>query len=105
MTKYIDLLITDDDLTLDVAVQPLLISDRASIAQDVKHLVRESGLLVQIIGERDVDAVKTILNRIETLVENDVRIVPGTARVTRTDVETIFITADTQEYGPVEVTV
>nr|WP_277345767.1 DUF2590 family protein [Pseudomaricurvus alkylphenolicus] len=98
-------MITDDDLTLDVAVQPLLISDRASIAQDVKHLVRESGLLVQIIGERDVDAVKTILNRIETLVENDVRIVPGTARVTRTDVETIFITADTQEYGPVEVTV
>ena len=104
MTKYIDLLIVDDDINLDGATQPVLTSDRASIAQDIKHLIRESGLLVEVLGQRNAEAVQMNLTRIETLIEADSRLVPGTARVTRTDTATVFITAKTIEYGHIEVT-
>ena len=103
MADYIDLLVTDDDLTLGTTGEPALVSDRASIAQDIKHLVRESGLLVVMLGERDADQVGVSMRRIETLVENDVRIKPGTARVRRADAETIYITAHTVKFGPIEV--
>lgn len=100
---YVDLLVTDDDLTLAVSTEPALVSDRASIAQDIKHLVRESGLLVVMLAERSADKVAVNMRRIETLVENDLRIKPGTARVRRADASTIFITAHTVKFGPVEV--
>ncbi|BFM20517.1 DUF2590 family protein [Gilvimarinus japonicus] len=100
---YVDLLVTDDDLTLGPTTEPVLVSDRASIAQDIKHLVRESGLLVVMLAERDSDKVAVNMRRIETLVENDLRIKPGTARVRRADTQTIYITANTVKFGPVEV--
>ena len=46
MSEYIDLLIAGNDLVLDLSRQPLLIDDRASIAQDIAHMIRDSGLLV-----------------------------------------------------------
>ena len=52
MSDYIDLLIVDNDLVLDPSRQPLLIEDRASIAQDIAHMIRESGLLVTLVAER-----------------------------------------------------
>lgn len=100
---YVDLLITDDDLTLGTGAEPELLGDRASIAQDVKHLVRESGYLVVMLAERDADKVAVNMRRIETLVENDLRIKPGTARVRRADADTIYITANTVKFGPIEV--
>ena len=39
MTLYIDLLITNNDLTLDPSNQPVLVDDRASIAQDIAHML------------------------------------------------------------------
>ena len=53
MSLYIDLLITHNDLTLDPSNQPLLVDDRTSIAQDIGHMIRESGLLVTLVAERD----------------------------------------------------
>lgn len=100
---YIDLLVTDDDLTLGVNAEPAMVSDRASIAQDINHMVRESGLLVKIIAQRDAETVRLSLNRIEKLIEDDVRIVPGTAKVLRDELEKIFITAQTVKYGNIEV--
>lgn len=103
MTLYVDLLVTDDDLTLDDIGVPTHTGDRASIAQDIKHMIRETGLLIELVGQRDQGKIATNLKRIEIEVEKDVRIRPGTAKVTATNIETYFITAETMELGRVEV--
>jgi hypothetical protein len=102
---YIDLLITGNDLTLDAGGEPALVDDRASIAQDIKHLIRESGLMVQIIGQRDAVAVRANLQKLELLVEDDVRLVPGTVAIAAIDAETYYLTADTAAFGPIDFTV
>ena len=50
--KYIDLLISNDDLTPDAGGIPEKIADRASIAQDLVHMIRESGLLTEMLANR-----------------------------------------------------
>ena len=50
MSDYIDLLIAHNDLILDSSQQPLLVVDRASIAQDIAHMIRDSGLLVTVFN-------------------------------------------------------
>jgi hypothetical protein len=99
---YIDLWITDNDLTLDSGGEPLLVDDRDSIAQDIKHLIRESGLMVQIIGQRDRIAVRANLQKLELMIEDDVRLVPGTIAITAIDPELYYVTADTVEFGPID---
>jgi hypothetical protein len=100
--KYTDLLIEGDGIALDAFGFPRLINGRASIAQDIKHMIRETGLLIEMIGERHAEKVQRKMIQIERYVEDDERITPGTAKVTRTDNETFFITAKTIEYGDVE---
>lgn len=100
---YFDLFIASDGVVLDEFGLPLTINGRASIAQDIKHMVRESGLLVEVVGERSGEKVKRNMVRIEQLIENDLRIRPGTARVIRTDVGEFYLTAKTMKYGDVEV--
>ena len=58
--KYRDLLITDDDITLDAGGYPVLVTERACIAQDIQHMIRESGLLVDLVGERTCASAKPI---------------------------------------------
>lgn len=99
---YIDLLITGNDLTLDSGGEPALVDDRDSIAQDIKHLIRESGLMVQIIGQRDPVKVKGNLQTLELLIEDDVRLEPGTIKITAIDTELYYITAETIAFGPIE---
>lgn len=100
--KYIDVLVSDDGIALDSVGNPILISGRASIAQDIKHMIRESGLLIEIIGERYSERVQQNLIRLEGRIEDDVRIKPGTAKITRTDTSTFFIVAKTIEFGELE---
>ena len=103
MADYVDLLIASNDIAL-TGNHEILIDNRASIAQDIKHMIRDSGLLVEIIGQRNREAVEQNLKRIERKVEDDLRIVPGTARVNRTNVDTVFyVTAKTEKYGNLEV--
>ena len=47
--KYIDLLISNDDLTPDAGGIPEKIADRASVTQDLVHMIRESGLLTEML--------------------------------------------------------
>ncbi len=102
---YIDLLVTGDDLTLDAGKNPVFVTDRDCIAQDIKHAIRESGLLVRMIGERDKGAVAWLMNEIEILVEDDLRIQPGTASVTFAETERIVITAETLAFGFIDFSV
>ncbi len=100
--KYVDLLIDGDSIVLDQVGNPVLISGRESIAQDIKHMIRESGLLVELIGQRSSERVQLNLVRLENLVEDDIRIKPGTASITQTDTNTFWVQAKTIEYGDVE---
>ena len=103
MSLYIDLLITNNDLTLDPSNQPLLVDDRASIAQDIGHMIRESGLLVTLVAERDRFRQADCIQQLELRVEADVRLVPGTARIIETGKGKYLVTAKTVEFGSVEV--
>ena len=103
MSLYIDLLITNNDLTLDPSNQPLLVDDRASIAQDIGHMIRESGLLVTLVAERDRFRQADCIQQLELLVETDVRLVPGTVRILEQGKGKYLVTAKTVEFGSVEV--
>lgn len=103
MTLYIDLLITHNDLTLDPSNQPLLVDDRASIAQDIGHMIRESGLLVTLVAERDRFRQADCIQQLELQVEADVRLVPGTVRILEEEKGQYLVTAKTVEFGSVEV--
>lgn len=102
MSDYFDLLIVSDGIALDEFGLPLSVDGRASIAQDIKHMIRESGLLVEIVAERNRERIKRNMVRIEQRVENDLRIRPGTARVTRVDNDTFMLTAKTMQWGDME---
>ena len=103
MALYIDLLITDNDLTLDPSNQPVLIDDRGSIAQDIAHMIRESGLLVTLVAERDRFRRADCIQQLELLVEADVRLVPGTALIQSYDSGKYLVTAKTLKFGAIEV--
>ncbi|MGZ5620571.1 MAG: DUF2590 family protein, partial [Methylobacter sp.] len=92
---YIDLRITDNDLTLSAGNEPTLLGDRDSIIQDTKHLIRDCGLLSACIGERDNNKIALLLQQLELKIEDDLRLVPGTINITRQGTELFFITADT----------
>lgn len=104
MSEYIDLLIVDNDLVLDPSRQPLLIDDRASIAQDIAHMIRESGLLVTLVAERSKLRQRDCIQQLELLVEADERLVPGTALINQVQPGLYLVTAKTLKFGDIEVT-
>jgi hypothetical protein len=103
MSDYIDLLIHDNDLVLDPSQQPLLIEDRASIAQDIAHMIRDSGLLVTLVAERSRQRQADCILQLELLVEDDERLLPGTARVLEERPGLYLVTAKTLKFGDIEV--
>ena len=98
---YIDLLIVDDDVQLDEQGLPVLTDSRASIAQDIKHMIRESGLLIEIVGQRDKEKRALNYSRIIQRVDDDYRIVTGTCDITEDQRVSgaSWLTATTFEYG------
>lgn len=99
--RYIDLRISDDDLTLDAGGQPVMLEGRASIAQDIVHMIRESGLLVDIIANRDARQRRTNIVRITIAVDDDKRIVPGSTAVEEARPGEYWLTARTVDYGEI----
>ncbi|UDQ97946.1 DUF2590 family protein [Lentisphaerota bacterium WC36G] len=105
MKKYVDLKITEDTLAVDGDGQALFVSDLDCIVQDIKHMIRESGYLVEIIGERSQEQRQLYIQRIIRLVEDDERIIPGTVQITASSDNFInnsgvwSLTAFTYEYG------
>ena len=99
--KWTDILIEDRDLVLDVAGIPATTANRGSIAQDIKHMFMDTGVAVELIGERNPAKWRQNRNKMERMVEDDLRIIPGTVVIERTDTETLYITADT-ELGPID---
>jgi len=106
MSTYIDLLIENDDIATDEAGQPLFITDRDVIAQDINHAIRESGLLSDLIGERNLQRRAMVRKKLRTVVENDSRVTPGTSSITEAMNSTkeihLVITAET-EFGLITI--
>ncbi|MGG7596792.1 DUF2590 family protein [Pseudomonas sp. WC1] len=103
--QYIDLLIQNNDLVLDLARQPEPIQDRASIAQDIAHMIRDSGLLVTLVAERDRLRQRDCIQQLELLVEEDERLMPGTAQIVEQGNGVYLVTATTLGFGDIGVTV
>lgn len=102
--KYFDILLTDDDLTLDAGGIPERCSDRDSIAQDLVNMIRDTGLLVDMVGDRDPMAKAANLVKLSLEVDEDERIVPGTCRITEAGLGVFYLQAETVEYGPIYTT-
>lgn len=103
MDKYFDLLISNEDLTLDSGNSPLICNNRISIAQDVKHAIIESGLATKLIAERSRILRHDILLQITILVEEDERLIPGTIYLIEESQTRLFLTAQTYDYGQIKL--
>lgn len=78
----IDLRIVDDDLSLNTYAEPELThNNTATVAQDIRHMIRERGYAVQLVAEMGVQPRAILMKRIEIEIEEDQRIQPGTAAV------------------------
>ncbi|MCL1123522.1 DUF2590 family protein [Shewanella surugensis] len=104
MDKYSDLLIKNGGLSLDVGGEPALTHTRASIAQDIKHMLMESGLVSKLLAQRSNAMRLDVYTEMELLVETDTRLVPGTIKI-ESMADFILITADTYEFGGVSTQV
>lgn len=101
--KYFDILITDDDITLDVGGIPARCSDRDSIAQDIKHMIRATGLLVELVANRDAGKKAGNIVELTIAVDNDERIVPGTCVISEPELGVFYLVAETVEFGPINL--
>lgn len=99
---YIDLLITDRDITLNAGNEPELCSNRVSIAQDIKHALMESGLPGLLVAERSPTLRADIIMRMTILVEDDERLVPGTIFINEETRTRLTILAETYDFGPID---
>ncbi|UAN50081.1 DUF2590 family protein [Serratia sp. JSRIV002] len=98
---YIDLLITDGDLTLDSGHEPLRCDNRQSIGQDIVHSIVESGITARLIGERSPTMRGDVITQLILLVESDERLVPGTIVIVEESLSRLYITAETYDFGPI----
>lgn len=98
---YFDLLITDNDITLDAGGNPERVPDLACITQDICNMIRDTGLLVELMGNRDSLKTAENLIKIKIQVEDDERIVPGTCQITEVDGQsgTFNLTATAYDFG------
>lgn len=103
---YVDLLIDNDgDLAVDSGLEPLLVDNRESIAQDIKHLIMESGLMIELIGDRNpVNRIYSI-QKLVRLIEEDDRLIAGTIVITEVSLGVYAITADTVDFGSIDLTI
>lgn len=94
---YSDIFIENDDIALADG-EAVLIENRKVVLQDLIHAIRESGKLYELIAERDPERRRLIRNQIIEIVEEDVRIIPGTVKFEGAEREW-HISGDTYEFG------
>ncbi|ATQ89568.1 DUF2590 family protein [Klebsiella pneumoniae] len=102
---YIDLLITNNDFVLNTGNEPVLCNNRQSIGQDVIHSIIESGLATELIAERSPTLRGDIFTRMELLIEDDERLIPGTVSITEETLSRLWVTADTYDFGALSLRV
>lgn len=104
MTKlYLDLFIENEDIKLDSGNMPVICDNRISIAQDIKHTILESGLVTLLIAERSRILKRDIILKMMLLTEEDERLIPGTVAITEESNNRLFLTADTYDFGQINL--
>jgi len=102
MENVVDLLIAGGDLAFSPDGEPLQVSGTNAIAQDVKRRVLESGIAPRLVADDEPAAGG--IGRLAEVVEEDLRIRPGTARITGPDASgRVLITARTMDGGEIQV--
>ena len=99
--KYIDLHIKNGDAALDAGHNPTYLTDRDVIAQDIVHAIIESGLAHLLVSDRGTAVSADTKTRIQLLVEDDIRIMPGTVTVEENENKKgeWWVNAHTIEFG------
>lgn len=99
--QWHDIKLKDHDIDLDIAGIPTEVVDRDTIAQDIQSMLYETGLVVELIGQRNESLWQLKQQQIIDEVEADLRVIPGTVTIIRSDYQTLFLQADTVK-GPVQ---
>ena len=81
MSIYRDLQILNGDVVLDAGNNPTYLTDRDVIAQDIVHAILDTGLANLLVSDRGTGTTQDTQTQIKLLVEDDVRIMPGTVQV------------------------
>lgn len=102
ISKYIDLHISNGDVVLDAGLNPSYLTDRAAIAQDIVHAILDTGLAHLLISDRGTGVTADTQIKIKLLVEDDVRIMPGTVRIEQTSSGNWWVFADTIDFGLIQ---
>ncbi|EAZ4785777.1 DUF2590 family protein [Salmonella enterica] len=102
---YVDLLIQGNDFVLNAGNEPELCNNRKSIGQDIIHSIIESGLATELIAERSPTMRADIFTRMELLIEDDERIVPGAVEIGEESRTRLWITASTYDFGGISAQV
>jgi len=99
--KFIDLHIQNGDAVLDAGHNPTYLTDRDVIAQDIVHAIIETGLANLLISDRGTGVNADTQTRIKLLVEDDIRIMPGTVAVQENEHNKgqWWVTAQTIDFG------
>jgi hypothetical protein len=101
MSLFIDLHINNGDVVLDAGLTPTYLTDRAVIAQDIVHAILDTGLAHLLVSDRGTGITADTQIKIKLLVEDDVRIMPGTVRVEQVSSGQWWVYADTINFGAV----
>jgi len=102
---YIDLLILKGNFVLNTGYEPELCNNRKSIGQDIIHAIIESGLATELIAERSPTMRADIFTRMELLIEDDERIIPGTVEISEESQKRLWVTASTYDFGGISAQV
>jgi len=99
INMHIDLNIIDGDFVFNSSLSAGKLSAAKVIGQDVKHRIIESGLLVKLVKQRNVNGIAPVLTDLELEVEQDDRLKPGTILISYNSDKTLSIEAQTKQYG------
>ncbi|SGY86850.1 Putative phage gene [Moritella viscosa] len=99
INMHIDLNIIDGDFVFNSSLSAGKLSAAKVIGQDVKHRIIESGLLVKLVKQRNVNGIAPVLTDLELEVEQDDRLKPGTILIRYNSDKTLSIEAQTKQYG------
>ncbi|WP_351015006.1 DUF2590 family protein [Shewanella sp. AC91-MNA-CIBAN-0169] len=101
MSQFIDLHINNGDVVLDAGLNPVYLTDRAVIAQDIVHAILDTGLAHLLVSDRGTGVTADTQIKLKLLVEDDVRIMPGTVRIEQVSSGQWWVFADTINFGPI----
>jgi hypothetical protein len=101
MSIYRDLHISNGDVVLDAGFNPMYLTDRSSIAQDIVHAILDTGLANLLVNDRGTGVTADTQIKLKLLVEDDLRIMPGTVRIEEVSSGDWWVFADTIDFGDI----